>query len=100
MNGIRKTTFYETIIIEACALFYGKSREELDKRGKGRPERHGAVYLSKGLSGQRGKEIGRYFGIKGPAVSGIIKGIEGRLDAESKLRKEIAYLREKLIPEF
>jgi hypothetical protein len=32
------------------------------------------------LSGQKSKEIGRYFGIKGPAVSEVIKVIEGRLE--------------------
>jgi len=29
---------------------------------------------------KRVKEIGRYFRIKGPAMSEVIKGIEGRLD--------------------
>lgn len=68
--------------------------------GKGRRERQVAIYLSKVLSRQRGKEIGRYFGIKGPAVSGVINGIEGRLEEEIKLRREIEYLRDKLITEF
>ncbi len=84
-------------IIEVCASFYSKSREELVKSGKGRPERRIAIYLSKVLSGQMGKEIGNYFGIKGPGVSEVIKGIEKRLDTESKFRKEIEYLRDKLI---
>ena len=34
-------------------------------------------------------EIGRYFGMKGPAVSEVAKGIEGRLEEEIQLRKEI-----------
>ena len=87
-------------IIEACEWFYGKSREELLKRGKGKHERQVAIYLSKVLSGEKSKEIGRYFGIKGPAMSEVIKGIEGRLDEEVKLRKEIEYLRGKMITEF
>jgi len=45
------------------------------------------------LSGQKSKEIGRYIGIKGPAGSGVLKVIEGRLDGEIKLRKEIECLR-------
>jgi hypothetical protein len=40
------------------------------------------------LNGQRGKETGYYFGIKGPAVRGAIKGIEGRLKKQIKSRKE------------
>lgn len=43
---------------------------------------------------RRGK-IGRSFGIKGPAVSEVIKMIEGRLEEEIKLRKEMEYLRKK-----
>jgi hypothetical protein len=34
-------------------------------------------------------------GIKGPAVSEVIKRIEGRLDEEIKLRKEIESRKEK-----
>ena len=52
------------------------------------------------MSGQKTKEIGRYFGIKGPAVSEVIKGIEGRWDEEVQLRKEIESLRGKIIIEF
>lgn len=87
-------------ILDVCASFYGKSREELLKRGKGKQERQVAVYLSKVLSKQRGKEIGRYFGIKGPAISGIIKGIETRLEREKGLREEIDLLRQRMINEF
>jgi len=42
---------------------------------------------------KRVKRLG-YFGIKEPAVSGILKVIEGRRDGEIKLRKEIEYHRE------
>jgi hypothetical protein len=45
-------------------------------------------------------EIGRYFRMKGPAVSEVIKGLEGRLDEEIKPRKEIEYLRGKMLNEF
>jgi chromosomal replication initiation ATPase DnaA len=54
----------------------------LVRRGKGKEERQVAIYLSKAMRGQTSKEIGRYFGIKGPAVSEVIKGIEGRWDEE------------------
>ena len=87
-------------IIDACASFYGKSRGELVRRGRGRKQRQVAIYLSKVLSDQRGKEVGGYFGIKGPAVSGVIKGIEGRLEKETKLRKEIESIRQEVINEF
>lgn len=86
-------------IIETCGSFYGKSREDLIKRGRGKQERQVAIYLSKVMSGQRSKEIGGYFGIKGPAVSEVIKGIEGRLGEEIKLRKEIESLKGKLLTE-
>ena len=46
------------------------------------------------------REIRRYFGIKGPAVIQGIKGVEGRLEMQRKLREEIEYLGGKLINEF
>lgn len=70
------------------------------KRGKGKRERQVAIYLAKVLSGEKGKEKWRYFGIKGPAVSEVIKGIEEKLDQESRLRKEIESLRGRMLPEF
>ena len=51
------------------------------------------------MSGQTSKEIGRYFGIKGPAVSEVKKRIEGRWDEEIRLRKGIESLRGKIIIE-
>jgi DNA-binding MarR family transcriptional regulator len=56
--------------------------------------------LAKILSGEKGKEIGRHFGIKGPAVSDAIKRIEARLDKESRLRRRIEFLKGKIVPEF
>ena len=47
-----------------------------------------------------GKEMGRYFGTKGPAVSEVIKGIEGWWDEEIQPSKEIESLRGKIIIEF
>jgi len=49
---------------------------------------------------KRVKEVGRCFGINGSAVSEVITGIEGRLNEEVKLRREIECLRGKMITEF
>lgn len=86
-------------VIKICCNYYSKEEEELLRRGKGKLERQIAIYLSKILSGKRNVEVGRYFKIKGPAVSGVIKVIENRLDKERKLKKEIEHLKEKMINE-
>jgi REP element-mobilizing transposase RayT len=87
-------------VIKACQSYYGKNRESLVDRVKGNEGRQVAIYLAKILSGEKGKEIGRYFGIKGPAVSDAIKRLEGRLEKESQLRETIEFLKGRLIPEF
>ena len=69
-------------------------------RTKGNEGRQVAIYLAKILSSEKGKEIGRHFGIKGPGVSDAIKRIEGRLDKESQLRERVEFLKGKIIPEF
>ena len=58
------------------------------------------ICLSKVLSGEKGKEIEQYFGIKGPAVSGAIKRMKGRLDKKSQLRERVELLKKRIIPEF
>jgi hypothetical protein len=45
-------------------------------------------------------EIGIYFVIKGPPASGVIKGIQGWLDEEKKIRMDKDYLKRKTITEF
>lgn len=87
-------------VIKACQLFYGKNRKALVERGRGNEGRQVAIYLAKVLSGEKGKEIGQHFGIKGPAVSDMIKRIEGRLDKESHLRKRIEFLEGRIVSEF
>ena len=87
-------------VIKACQLFYGRNRKALVERVRGNEGRQVAIYLAKILSGEKGKEIGRHFGIKGPAVSDAIKRIEARLDKESQLRRRIEFLRGKLVPGF
>jgi putative transposase len=87
-------------VIKACQSYYGKNRESLVDRVKGSEARQVAIYLTKILTGEKGKEIGRCFGIKGPAVSDAIKRLEGRLEKESQLRETIEFLKGRLIPEF
>jgi REP element-mobilizing transposase RayT len=87
-------------VIKACQLYYGKNRKALVERAKGNEGRQVAIYLARILSGEKGKEVGQHFGIKGPAVSDAIKRIEGRLDKESKLRERIEFLKGRIVPEF
>jgi hypothetical protein len=44
--------------------------------------------------------MGMYFVIKGPAVSGAIRGTQGWPDEEKKIRTEKDYLKRKTIIEF
>jgi len=85
-------------VIKACQLFYGRNRKALVERVRGNEGRQVAIYLAKVVSGEKGKEIGRHFGIKGPAVSDAIKRIEGRLEKESQLRERIEFLRGRILP--
>lgn len=86
-------------VINTCSSYYGKKQKELLRRGKGKRERQIVIYLSKVLSSKKSIEVGNYFGIKGPAVSGVMKAIEGKLEKEKKLKKEIERLKEKIISE-
>jgi hypothetical protein len=51
-------------------------------RGRGKRQREVAIYLAKVLSGQKNKEVGLHFKIKAPAVSGVTKAVEERLETE------------------
>lgn len=87
-------------VIEVCCKHYGIDREELlKKRKKGKKERQIAIYLSKALSGERNIAIGNCFGIKGPAISGIMKAIEERLKQDQNFKKEAEHLKGILINE-
>jgi hypothetical protein len=44
-------------------------------------------------------EIGKYFGIKVPAVSNVIKAIEGRMETDKRLKSEIENLKVRVINE-
>jgi len=87
-------------VIKACQKYYGEGRRALVGRAKGNEGRQEAIYLAKILSGERGKEIGRYFGIKGSAVSDAIRRLEGRLGRESQLRERVEFLKRKILSEF
>jgi hypothetical protein len=88
-------------VIKACQLLYGENwKKALVDRAKGNEGRQVAIYLSKILTGEKGKEIGRHFGIKGPAVSEAIKKIEGRLEKERQLRERMEFLRGRILTEF
>lgn len=84
-------------VIKTCCSYYGKGREELLQRRNG--DRRAAIYISKVLSGKKNIEIGDYFGIKGPAVSNVIKEMEGRIAAEKKMKREIEILKERVLNE-
>jgi chromosomal replication initiation ATPase DnaA len=83
--------------VNVCCIHFGKKLEEMLKRGKGNRERQLVLYLSKILSGQKNIEVGDYFGVKGPAVSGTIKAVEERMKKEKILRMEMAKLKERVI---
>ncbi|MHB8881307.1 MAG: REP-associated tyrosine transposase [Thermodesulfovibrionales bacterium] len=96
VRRLRKTITIDRVV-EGCCGYYGKGREELLQRRIG--ERGMAVYLSKVLSGRKNIEIGDYFGIKGPAVSNVIKGFECRIENENKLKKEVELVKDRIINE-
>ncbi|GBE05144.1 MAG TPA: hypothetical protein ENG95_04215 [Nitrospirae bacterium] len=98
LKRLRGYVAIEKVIEEYCR-YYGESMEKLRRKGKGKKGRQIAIYLSKILSGKTNKEVGEYFGIKGPAVSGVIKTVEGRMNSEKHLKKGIDTLKEKMINE-
>jgi REP element-mobilizing transposase RayT len=88
-------------VIEYCCSYYGKTEEELIRRGKGKSERQAAIYLMKALSGKKtNSEIGNFFGIKGPAVSVAAKSIEERIQKDKVLKRDIQILKETLTIKF
>jgi REP element-mobilizing transposase RayT len=87
-------------VIKACQMYYGKGRRALTGRSRGNEGRQEAIYLVKILTGETGKEIGRYFGIKGSAVSDAIRRLEGKLDREGQLRERVEFLKGKILSEF
>jgi putative transposase len=88
-------------VIKCCSRYYGMKEEDLISRGKGKIERQLAIYMTKVYSNKRtNKEIGEYFGIRGPAVSGILKAVESRMMKDKVLRKDIEFLTERMKNEF
>ncbi len=70
----------------------GKTLKDLLKKGKNRSERQAAIYLSKVLSGKKNIEVGRYFGIKGSAVSETLKAVEQRMIEDEMFQRDIKKL--------
>jgi putative transposase len=88
-------------VIKCCSRYYGMKKEDLISRGKGKIERKLAVYIIKiHNSKMTNKEIGAYFGIRGPAVSGIIKAVERRMMKDKGLRMDMELLTERMNNEF
>ncbi|HID94316.1 MAG TPA: hypothetical protein EYP60_09525 [bacterium (Candidatus Stahlbacteria)] len=81
------------VVIKICSNFYGKRQEDLLKRGKGKWERQVAIYLSKIMSSCKNVEVGKYFGIRGSAVSEVVKAMETKIEASERLQKEIETLK-------
>ena len=84
-------------VMAACCSYYGIGREELLQKRNGK--RGVAIYLAKTFSGRKNTDIGRYFGIKGPAVSNMMAMIERRMEREETLNQEVAQLRARVINE-
>ena len=84
-------------VIKVCSDHYGKKKEELLTRGKGKKERKTVIYLSKIMSNAKNIEIGRYFGVKGSTVSEALKGVETRIKRDKKYQKEIEILKGQFI---
>jgi chromosomal replication initiation ATPase DnaA len=84
-------------VTKACCGYYGKGSKELLQRRNG--ERGMVIYLSKVLSGKKNIEIGDYFGIKGSAVSNVIRAMEDRIETEKKLKKAVEGIKERFINE-
>jgi putative transposase len=96
IKKLRDTVSMDKVVRASC-IYYGKRSEELLHRRNA--ERSRVIYLSKVLSCKKNIEVGDYFGIKGPAVSNIIKATESRLEADKKLKKEIEGLKGKILNE-
>jgi len=96
MKKLRTTVSIDGVI-NACCSYYGKGPEDLLQRRNG--ERNTVVYLSKIFSGKKNIEIGKYFGIKGPAVSNVIKTMEGWVETDKRMKSEIENLKMRVINE-
>jgi len=78
-------------VVDTLSRIYGV--EILGRKGVKGEERKIAVYLSKVLSSDKNKEVGKYFGIKAAAVSKTVKEIEERLERSLRLQRVIDELK-------
>lgn len=80
-------------IVMMVADYYGVKEDELLKRRRATErQRKIAIYLSKVLSGEKNREVGRMFGITLQAVTNAIRDIEKLKEKNLKLGKEIAFI--------
>lgn len=84
-------------IIQSVAEFYGIKVDDLVYRGKRQKERNFAIYLTKMLSHAKNVEVGHHFHIKGPAVSNVLKMVEGEINSSKEVKSEIEELRQRIL---
>lgn len=80
-------------IIKVITEKYGE--DALKSKKKLNIGRDVGIYLCRNLTGVKNIEIGRIFGIKGAAVSIVLKRIEKEIDGSRKLRREFEELKSK-----
>lgn len=96
--SLRKLQVVITVqeVVDTLTQIYGE--DILGKQGSKGEKRKIAIYLSKVMSGDRNKEVGKYFGIKSPAVSKTVKEIEERLEGSLRLQRDINELKRVIKP--
>jgi len=93
LPSLRKIQVVITVqeVVDTLTQIYGE--DILGKRGSKGEKRKIAIYLSKVMSGDINKEVGKYFGIKSPAVSKTVKAIEESLTGSISLQRDIDKLK-------
>ncbi len=91
--SLRKLQVVLTVqeVVDTLTQIYGE--DILGKQGSKGEKRKIAIYLSKVMSGDRNKEVGKYFGIKSPAVSKTVKEMEERIEGSLRLQRDINELK-------
>ena len=72
--------------------------EEIRLKGKkGNLPRDIAIYLSQGLTGESGVNLGRYFGnISGAGITMCCKNLENKMNKNKKLNSEVNRLKKRI----
>jgi REP element-mobilizing transposase RayT len=88
----------DKIIIAVCREFDCNIETILHKGKKRNVARDVAIYLTHKLSGEKGKNLGAYFGnISGAAITGRHNFIAEHIEKNAPLRKRIKRLKDKII---